>query len=333
MRLVFAESLAKGREKTGGPADLVIGKRSVVQADARRAGLALQPLAALTDKDGQVAHRGLLVVRHDSPARTPADVKGFRLILGPVDCDEKHVAARELLAEHGVAVPESVEISGACSDGASIVVEAGPAGNVASVISSYARPLLEGCGTIQKGDLRVIGETRPVPFIVAFAGTDLPDLAPLREALLATPKEPLIRLALESKQAFVPLPDRAPAECSAWPGWRGARRDAQVARLPAALPDPPAVVWEYRLSQLGLGGITATSDFVIVSDRDPIDQLDVFQCLRAADGARVWSVRYLARASSTMGTRPVPRHSSSRIACTCSGPLVISMRWSCRLER
>jgi len=38
----------------------------------------------------------------------------------------------------------------------------------ATVISSYAQPLLEGCGTIKKGDLRVIGETDPMPFVVAF---------------------------------------------------------------------------------------------------------------------------------------------------------------------
>ena len=39
----------------------------------------------------------------------------------------------------------------------------------AAVISSYAAPLLEGCGTIKKGDLRVVGETEPVPFVAAFA--------------------------------------------------------------------------------------------------------------------------------------------------------------------
>ena len=94
----------------------------------------------------------------------------------------------ELLAQHGIELPEQVETSVACSDGATIVVEAGAAGKVATVISSYAKPLLEGCGTIKKGDLRVIGETKPVPFVVAFAAADLPDLPKLKDALLATAK-------------------------------------------------------------------------------------------------------------------------------------------------
>ena len=304
VQVAFAESLAKGLEKNGGHADLIIGKRSVVLSDAQRAGLQIEPLAALEDKDGNLNQCGLLVVRSDSPARTPADVKGFRLILGPADCDEKHAAARELLTQHGIELPEQVETSVACSDGATIVVEAGPTGNVATVISSYAKPLLEGCGTIKKGDLRVIGETKPVPFIVAFAAADLPDLTQLKEALLATQREPLIRLALESKRGFVTEPNRERNECSAWPGWRGARRDAQVARLPVTIPEQPAVVWEYRLSQLGLGGISATSDYVIVSDRDPIDQQDVFYCLRAADGERLWSVRYMALGKLDYGNTP-----------------------------
>lgn len=309
VQLAFAESLAKGLEKVGGRADLVIGKRSVIMADAQRAGLTFQPLAALGNKDGKLTQAGLLVVRGDSPAQSPADLRDFRMILGPDDCEEKHGAARELLAQHGVSLPAEVEISGACSEGATIVVEAGAAGRVATVISSYAKPLLEGCGTIKKGDLRVIGETKPVPFIVAFAATDLPDLPRLREALLATRDEPLIRLALESKQGFVtelepPRAEDTLGRNAAWPAWRGAQRDSRVAYLPETLPASPAEVWQFRLSQLGLGGISATADYVIVSDRDPLDQQDVFHCLRGADGERLWSVRYAAPGRLDYGNTP-----------------------------
>ena len=38
----------------------------------------------------------------------------------------------------------------------------------AAVISSYAAALLEGCGTIEKGAIRIIGETEPVPFVTVF---------------------------------------------------------------------------------------------------------------------------------------------------------------------
>ena len=207
VELAYAESLAKGMEKLGGRADVVIGKRSVVLSDATRADVELEPVAALGNKDGTLYQTGLLVVHSGSTAQKPGDLKDFRIILGTADCDEKNAAARALLAEHGIQLPEEVETSAACSDGATIVVEAGATGNVATVISSYAKPLLEGCGTIKRGDLRVVGETKRVSFVVAFVAKGLPDREKLVGALLATPEEPLIRLALESKQAFVPEPD------------------------------------------------------------------------------------------------------------------------------
>jgi outer membrane protein assembly factor BamB len=323
-------------EKLGGRADLVIGKRSVVLSDATRADVKLEPIAALGNKDGTLYQTGLLVVHSGSAAEKLGDLKDFRIILGTADCDEKNAAARTLLAEHGLQLPEEVETSAACSDGATIVVEAGATGNVATVISSYAKPLLEGCGTIKRGDLRVIGETKAVPFVVAFVAKDLPDREKLVGALLATPDEPLIRLALESKQGFVPEPDlgqpadeaknaagsespSVPAPSSnseqpgadraldpqaAWPGWRGAHRDAHVSVLPESLAEPPAVLWEYRLSQLGLGGISASATCVVVSDRDPLDQFDVFTCLNASDGTRLWSVRYPAPGRLDYGNTP-----------------------------
>ncbi len=333
VELAYAESLGKGMEKLGGRADIVIGKRSVVLADAARAQVKLEPVAALGNKDGTLYQTGLLVVYSSSTAQKPADLRDFRVILGTADCDEKNAAARALLAEHGVQLPAEVETSAACSDGATVVVEAGAAAKVATVISSYAKPLLEGCGTIKRGDLRVIGETKRVPFVVAFVAEGVADRGTLVEALLATPDEPLIRLALESKQGFVPEPDlsrpadeaknaagsespaassnseqseagRAPDAQAAWPGWRGTHRDAQVAVLPESLAEPPAVQWEYRLSQLGLGGISASATCVVVSDRDPLDQFDVFTCLNASDGVRLWSVRYPAPGRLDYGNSP-----------------------------
>ena len=336
VELAYAESLGKGMEKLGGRADIVIGKRSVVLADAARAQVKLEPVAALGNKDGTLYQTGLLVVYSGTAAQQPGDLKGYRVILGTPDCDEKNAAARSLLAEHGVQLPEVVETSAACSDGATVVVEAGAAAKVATVISSYAKPLLEGCGTIKRGDLRVIGETKRVPFVVAFVAEGLADRGKLVEALLATPEEPLIRLALESKQGFVPEPDlskpadevkpaaesenstttpspskseqpkaeRNEAAQATWPGWRGAHRDAQVAVLPESLAKPPTMVWEYRLSQLGLGGISASATCVIVSDRDPLDQFDVFTCLNASDGARLWSIRYPAPGRLDYGNTP-----------------------------
>jgi ABC-type phosphate/phosphonate transport system substrate-binding protein len=78
----------------------------------------------------------------------------------------------------------------------------------ATVISSYAAPLLEGCGTIKKGDLRVVGSTKPVPFVTAFVSEKLSsdDQAAIEKAHLAVAEEPVLLLALETKAGFVAEP-------------------------------------------------------------------------------------------------------------------------------
>jgi len=43
-----------------------------------------------------------------------------------------------------------------------------------AVIPDYALPLLEGCGSVKPGSLRVIGKTQAVPFIPAFVGDAMP---------------------------------------------------------------------------------------------------------------------------------------------------------------
>ena len=170
IKLVFNESLTVAlRDHTDGMVDLVIGKCSVVLHDAVKNKRQATHLAMLTGKDGATIQTGLIVVPSDDPAKTVADLKGYRIIFGPEECDEKHAAALKLLTTHGIAPPSELETSAACSDGATMILELRPKVHAAAVISSYAKPLLEGCGTINKGDLRVVGETDPVPFIGAFA--------------------------------------------------------------------------------------------------------------------------------------------------------------------
>ncbi len=151
------------------------------------------------------------------------------------------------------------------------------------MISSYAAPLLEGCGTIKKGDLRVVGETEPVPFITAFATNriDEPLQAEIRQALLDVGKQAELLAALESLVGFVPVDqdqsaildtpqnsptppaqmpsERKPEGTSSWPGWRGQNRDCRVDYLPDSLSEEPKIVWRQPLHRSGLGGIAATS--------------------------------------------------------------------------
>jgi len=207
VRLHFSESLPHALAKlTAGRADLVIGKDSVVRAGAQAAKLALTPVASLTDKTGKTTQTGLFVVANADPALTSGDLKGYRMLFGPADYDEKHGAALTLLKELGLPVPATPETCVSCSVGSTKVLDLHKNGEkVATVISSYALPLLEGCDTIKKGDLRVVGETDPVPFITAFVNERLGEAvrAKLRAALLAVADETGLCTALETKLGFV----------------------------------------------------------------------------------------------------------------------------------
>lgn len=214
VKLVFDDSLTEAlQDKTSGKASLIVGKDSVVRHDALKAKLSVSPIARLTAKDGKTTQTGLIIVRAEDPAQSLSDLENYRFLLGPAASEEKHSAARNLLSEAGVTLPEKVETSDACSDGACKIVEWGDQVQAATVISSYAKPLLEGCGTISKGDLRVIAETKPVPFITAFVNSQLPVAIQkdLQAALLGVAKDRSLCQALESLIGFVPLPSEEAA--------------------------------------------------------------------------------------------------------------------------
>jgi ABC-type phosphate/phosphonate transport system substrate-binding protein len=209
VKVAFDESLTGAlKKKTDGKADIVIGKCSVVLADAKASHHGVTQVASLSGKDGSTTMTGLVVVPSADPAKSVADLKGYRVIFGVAECDEKHAAALALMRKHGVSPPEKLETCSACSDGATAILELGPNVRAATVISSYAAPLLEGCGTIKKGDLRVIGTTEPVPFVTAFAADSLPaaDREALAQALLKMTEHPALMVALETKRGFIAAP-------------------------------------------------------------------------------------------------------------------------------
>ncbi|MCA9173567.1 MAG: PhnD/SsuA/transferrin family substrate-binding protein [Planctomycetales bacterium] len=217
VRLTFSESLKtalKGDAK--GKADLVIGKYSVVLADAVTTQQMLQPLAALSGKDGSTTQSGLIVVPAQDPAQKVTDLKGYRILFGPAECDEKHAAAMGLLKSKGVQWKLGEggvsETCSACSDGATKILELGNDVRVATVISSYAQPLLQGCGTIKKGDLRVVAETAPVPFVTAFVHADLPKAKrdAIQSALFKIGEKPELCAALETLVGFLPFEPPSP---------------------------------------------------------------------------------------------------------------------------
>lgn len=203
VKVVWAESLPTAI-KENGPADLVIGKHSVVKFDSAKAKAKFQPIASLTGVDGSTTQNGLLVVRKDDSAKTVADLQGYRILFGPKDCDEKNAAPVALLTSAGIDLKEPLETSPACSTAAASLMDLPAGTKAAAVISSYAEPLLQGCGTIKKGDLRVVGRSKPVPFISAFANAKLPagDIDAIRTALLDVELNAELLVALESGAGF-----------------------------------------------------------------------------------------------------------------------------------
>jgi ABC-type phosphate/phosphonate transport system substrate-binding protein len=212
VKVYWSESLVKAlEEKTNGQADLVIGKHSVILHDAREAQRTLRPVAALSGQDGSTSQTGLIVVRAADPAQKVEDLAGYRIFFGPEDCDEKSLAPQALLRRHGVALPATIETSPACSNAAAKLLELDPSVKAAAVISSYAEPLLQGCGTVKKGDLRVVGTSEPVHFITAFVDAKLSDAeqAAIQKSLLEAGTDADLLIALETGLGFVeftPLP-------------------------------------------------------------------------------------------------------------------------------
>jgi ABC-type phosphate/phosphonate transport system substrate-binding protein/outer membrane protein assembly factor BamB len=328
VQVTFSETIAGALEKPAVEAvDLIVGKDSVVRAEGARLKLEPRLLARLTGKDGKTSQHGLIVVRSGDPAQAVAELKGYRILFGPPDCVEKFSAARRLLEKAGVTVPpvDECETTEACSDGATKLLEWGDSERAAAVISSYAAPLLEGCGTIKKGDLRVVGQTRPVPFVAAFATNRLNEAqrAVVAEALFDVATDPQLLVALESLLGFIEPEDDAPplekakpksaagdapsvqpsaadappADAQSWSGWLGPTRDGRCQWLPRQLPDESdesAVVWRRPLSRSGLGGLAATDRFVLLGDRDAANVADVFRCLSAETGDQLWQVAYPA---------------------------------------
>jgi len=306
VRLLFSDDLTKTCRAADGKAlDVIIGKHSVVTFDAKVNELSVRPVMRLSGKDGKTTLTGLFMVRRNDPARKLADLAGYTVLFGRPEHDEKFAAAVESLHRAGVAVPKRFETRPGCSDSATEVLERQERSTCA-VISSYAAALLEGCGTIERGALRVVGETEPVPFVTVFFTERVNASArdALCAALAAAKDRPDLLAALESRTGFVAVamptakvggterPVSGEAAASTWPGWRGRNRDGQAAWLPDRLPQELRARWTTEVGQRGLAGLAATDEVVVVGDRNAEDTGDCFHCLDARTGKTRWTLNY-----------------------------------------
>jgi ABC-type phosphate/phosphonate transport system substrate-binding protein/outer membrane protein assembly factor BamB len=314
VNVVYADSLQKGvLAAQPNRVDLIVGKRSLVEADLAACNLAATPLAMLTDQQGSTTLTGLFVVPSGDPARTIADLSGYRIIFGPSDSAEKHSAAVNALEEAGVTVADQLETSPACTEAAITVLDNEEEQRAAAVISSYAMAIMEGCGGIEKDSLRVIGRTDPVPFVTVFAATshDAEIRQEILDVLTTAADMPELLVAMETKEGFIALdeeqasmPNSADSLTSDWPQWRGPDRTGVSPWLPRELPNTPKILWRRQMNGVGLSGIVATGQYVIVADRDSMDLSDIFRCLDAEDGHQIWEVQYRAPGNLDYGSSP-----------------------------
>lgn len=204
VELSHAENLTDILVLNPGKVHVVIGKRSVVEFDAKEASVPVRPVARLTDKEGSTTMRGLFVVRADDPAKTLADLKGRKILFGPPGQEERHEAALEALRSAGLEVPKKPPTIPDSSGAAVAVVEKKAD---AAIVSDYAMALLVGCGTIDKGALKVIGQTAAVDFVTVFVTRSVSTAQEkeIVDAFRAVSQDADLRKQMESAKGFVPI--------------------------------------------------------------------------------------------------------------------------------
>lgn len=209
VKVSYTDSLPRAPQGS----DVIIGKFSVVKSDAAKCGIAVTPISSLSGKDGKITLTGLFVVRKNDPAKTLTDLKGRTLFFGPADSDEKNKAAVEAVKAAGLALPKKLITYPGCSDAALAILSSKAKPYPAGVISSYAATLIEGCGTVPKGALRVIGQTKPVPFVTAFVTSrvDAQQTQSIQSALQSIKEDPEMLRLMESKDGFVPFVQPLPS--------------------------------------------------------------------------------------------------------------------------
>ena len=298
VELEFASTVEAARERLGDVPHVMIGKASVVETELLCSeGRPGTCLARLTDSLGGTVFQGVLVVRSDDPAQKVSDAVGYRVIFGPANCEEKNGAALDLMRTFGYCTNGTLETADNCTLAARRVVVGGNARGsrrTAAFISDYALPLLVGCKAVEKGGLRVIGRTGPVPFVAAYATGCLAvgEAAEVRAALVRASRSARLRKALGSRDGFV-MPEAMPVESGLRP-----------ALLPEQLPEKPVVRWRRALSAQSLGGLAAAGRYLIVSDKDAAKTSDVWRCLETVSGATLWEITYPAPGRMDYGGAP-----------------------------
>ena len=288
---------------------IIAGEHSLVMHGAKKAGLKCHAICELTDPEGGTTFAGSFVVRADDPAKELKDIAGRKLLFGLADTEENHAAAQTALRAAGV-VSSAAEKRSAYSDAALDVLDSESSPKPVAVIPGYAVRLLEGCGSITPGSLKVIGKTQPVPFISLFIADNVPaeKKQKILKSLLGVKSDTKLLNAMESKDGFKPVkakPGGPQANSgSDWPDWRGPGRDGHVPQLPERLPEKVNFIWKKAAMTGGLAGLSVSDGRLILAERDFAEEHDVYRCLNSDNGELLWRVEFPARGKLDYGQSP-----------------------------
>jgi outer membrane protein assembly factor BamB len=289
---------------------LVVGERSFVASSAQRAGFACEPVCVLTDPEGNTTLHGTFVVPAKDSAADLKDISGRPLIVGLTDTEVNHAAVEAALRQAG-ATSSKQEKRSVYTDAALDVLDSRATPPPVAVLPHYALRLMEGCGSITPGDLRVIGKTEPKPFMTLFLAEEISaeKKQKIIRTLLELKTNPVLLQLLESRDGFKPIESEKPVPPQAkagadWPDWRGPDRTGHAPRLPARLPAKPKIIWKEAAMSGGLAGLSISGNRLILAERDFADEHDVYRCLDTETGAGLWRIKFPARGHLDYGQSP-----------------------------
>jgi outer membrane protein assembly factor BamB len=303
----LAETLALA---SPGQEMIIAGEHSLVKQGAKKAGLKCHAVCELTDPEGATTMSGSFIARADDPAKELKEAAARKWFFGLADTEENHAVAQAALRAAGVE-PAGPEKRSAYSDAALDVLDSTASPQPVAVIPGYALRLLEGCGSITPGSLKVIGKTQPVRFITLFVADNIPEAKEQKilKTLLGIKNDAKLLRAMESRDGFKPVTTKKSDQPQAsarpdWPDWRGPGRDGRVPRLPPRLPEKVNFVWKKATMTGGLAGLSVSDGRLLLAERDFAEEHDVYRCLEADNGELLWRVEFPARGTLDYGQSP-----------------------------
>jgi outer membrane protein assembly factor BamB/ABC-type phosphate/phosphonate transport system substrate-binding protein len=302
----FSDDLAETLTAVGKTRELIlIGDRSLLTQAAQHAQLKAHPVAELSGMDGSTTDAALFLARAGDPAKDLKSITGRKVFIGLADADEKRAATLAALRDADLKPPAETQNRRAGSDAALDVLDSSASPPPVAVIPGYLLPMLEGCGSVKKGDLKIIARTTPVPFITVFLSDSIPTQtqAAIQGKLLSVKSDPQLLQQLESRDGFKPL-GQTRAQSNDWPDWRGPNRDGRVARLPSRLPATLKPLWKQPATPGGLAGLSVSDGRLITAERDLTDEYDYYRCLSADTGQRLWHIAFPAKGRLDYGQSP-----------------------------